>query len=164
MGLSRDNDLRVEAMGVAAVEGLAIREGLSVARPVWDADGIDLLIYRARPTGAVEAVGVQVKAYSGPAFVVYSKYADATVMAYYVNAASDDPSDPPAVYVMTARDARALAVAYTTAHARSPQSAYSPSKWATYRWPTISRALRADLEPYRVGRGTARTLSKVCGL
>jgi hypothetical protein len=162
MGTSRDNDLRIEAMGVAAVEGLAVREGLSVARPVWDADGIDLLVYRAKPTGAVKARGVQVKAYSGPAFVVYSKYADATVMAYYVNAASDDPTNPPVMYVMTARDARALAVAYTTAHARKPSSVYSPSKWDTYRWPSLSRDLRAALEPHRVGAGTTRTLSSVC--
>jgi len=164
MGADRDSDLRVEAMGVAAVERLAISEGLSVARPVWDADGIDLLVYRAQPSGAVKAVGVQVKAYSGRAFVVYSKYAGVTVMAYYVNAASDSPEDPPIVYVMTAREAREIAVAYTAAHARSGDSAYDPGRWGQYRWSTIPRALADELDPYRASPAGRRTLRIVCRL
>lgn len=164
MGRDRDSDLRVEAMGVARVEGLAIAEGLSVARPVWDADGIDLLVYTAGTAGEVRAVGVQVKAYSGRSFVVYSKYADATVMAYLVNAASEDDADPPAVYVMTAAEARDLAVRYTTARARVPESAYDPHAWGTYRWAKVPRALRGELEAFRVGSGSPRTLRGVCGL
>lgn len=161
MGADRNNDLRVEALGVAALEGLAIAEGLCVARPVWDADGIDLIVYRAQPTGKVKAVGVQVKAYSGWALVVYSKYADQTVMAYYVNAASAD-GEPPALYAMTAADARAIGVAYTAAHRRSAATTFGPGGYPEYRWSTIPKALKADLEPYRIGAGSKRTLRKVC--
>ncbi len=146
------------------MEGLAIREGLSVARPVWDADGIDLLLYAAQPTGRVKAVGLQVKAYSGPSLVVYTKYADATVMAYYVNAASQDPSDPPGLYVMTAARARALAISYTTAHARRPSSAYDPNRHDTYRWNTLPQALGLQLQAHRVHPGSKNTLRRVCRL
>ncbi len=161
MGIDRENDLRVEAMGVAAVEGLAIAEGLCVARPVWDADGIDLLLYRAQATGKVKAVGVQVKAYSGWSFRVYSKYADKTVMAYYVNATSAE-DEPPTLYVMTAADASAVGQAYTAAHRRSAATTYGPGGYAEYYWSTIPKALEADLQPYRIGPGSKRTLRKVC--
>lgn len=155
---TRAQNLLTENLGVNAVEALALREGLSVARPIWDHEGIDLLVYRVT-AGLVTAVGVQVKSYSGTTWRIDTKYDDHLVMVFVWNV-----YDEPTMFALRAKQAKKITREYTLAHNTRGGQAYDPAQHDRYTKPRAPKALYPLLEPWEVGDGCPNTLGKVCNL
>jgi len=154
----RTKTLATEHLGVSTVEAYAMRGHLSVARPLWDHEGIDLLVYVVS-NNRVKAVGVQVKSYTGTTWRIDTKYHDELVMAYVWNATTT-----PRVFVMRAKVAKQIAHDHTASHNTRGGMVYDPSTHNYWTFPKAPRDLCTALERWEVPPTDDEKFRKVCGL
>lgn len=125
----------VEQFGYLALEIVALREGLSIARPAVDADGIDSLIYEVQCNDQLTAVGVQVKSYTNRTWRIDTKYPPDRVMFYVWNAGQSAQR----VFAMRARTARSIAWKHTSTHNTRGGQIYNASAHNYWTTPKASR-------------------------